>query len=284
MSRWTSLVLLLTVELVIASPASAHPGWGLVHDRVRRVTYYTDLVQVWQIDASGRRTIAVPEVHTHELQLEAGGVLRGEDLEFLGGTRFRNRDWSRTPDGRVTYGAWHDAIQQQTGFVADGAGTLYWTKCDAARDRCTIQQRYRSGTVRVSAGGTTFARPLNFLAPHPDGTVLLADGADIVRLTTGGVQPIARRVSSDTGRFAIMGFSVADDRALWIAAYGDGTVIRIAPDGRREVVERSATPWKPSAVVVTSDARWIMEYDGARCRVRMVPQTGPTRVFGPSSS
>ena len=43
--------------------------------------YYTDLQRVYRIDANGERSVAVPDVHTHELRLDDPGNLYGEDLE-----------------------------------------------------------------------------------------------------------------------------------------------------------------------------------------------------------
>jgi hypothetical protein len=266
--------------LLPISPAAAHPGWGLVRDATRGVVYYTDLVQVWQIDRRGVRTIAVADVHTHELLLDQRGVLHGEDQEFVGGSRFRVRVWRREVDGRVIHGPWADGGRADAGFVTDGRNARYWASCDAARDRCVIKRRDATGRIDTAAGGHFFARPLNFLTSHPDGSVLVADGADIARLTPGGVTVLHRAVTRDRGRFAIMGMTVTTDGTIWLAAAGDSSVVRIRPDGVRELVERVRRPWIPSAVLPVSDGRYTMEYDGARCRVRFTPVRGPERVYG----
>ena len=50
------LLLLLLSLLPVA--VGAHPGWGIVLDRQGNV-FYTDLENVWRIDAAGRKTVAV---------------------------------------------------------------------------------------------------------------------------------------------------------------------------------------------------------------------------------
>jgi len=45
-------------------PALAHPGVGIVVDS-RGNVFYTDLEQVWMIDRAGRRSVTVPNVHSH---------------------------------------------------------------------------------------------------------------------------------------------------------------------------------------------------------------------------
>ena len=50
------LLLLLLSLLPVA--VGAHPGWGIVLDRQGNV-FYTDLENVWRIDAAGQKTVAV---------------------------------------------------------------------------------------------------------------------------------------------------------------------------------------------------------------------------------
>lgn len=55
----------------ILSPvaAAAHPAVGIVVDSQGAV-FYSDTEHVWRIDPRGRRTVAVPAVHTHERWLD----------------------------------------------------------------------------------------------------------------------------------------------------------------------------------------------------------------------
>ena len=99
----TRLVAALVVlsPLIAALPAGAHAGWGLVRDSTRGVIYYTDLQRVWRISPTGERSVAVADVHTHELMLDDRGNLYGEDLEGLGGDRWRYRVWRASPGLRT---------------------------------------------------------------------------------------------------------------------------------------------------------------------------------------
>src|SRR5687768_16174030 len=96
--------------LAAAVPARAHPGVGIVMDRQGYV-FYTDLQHVWRIAPNGGKSIAVRDVHTHELSMDGAGNLFGEDSEYLGGDRWRTRVWRRAPDGRMT-----DVIPWTDGF------------------------------------------------------------------------------------------------------------------------------------------------------------------------
>lgn len=260
--------------------AAAHPGWGLVRDPARGVIYYTDLQRVWRIDAKGERSVAVPDVHTHELRLDDAGNLYGEDLEGLSGDRWRYRAWRLSPDGRlVDVISWQPNIRDDYGFVADAAGALYWASCVDMSHPCTVKRRTSDGKVTVAAGGATFARPLNFLAPGPRGTVLLADGPDVKRVTATSVELVAAGLSRAGGRFAVMGLDAASDGSIYAAAFEDRAVVRLAPDGSRSVAARSDAPWQPSAVLVAPDGLWVMEYDAARVQLRRIGSDGRVRVY-----
>lgn len=58
--------------------------------------------------------IAVPNVHSHELALDAAGNLYGEHLWYEGERtdRWSHRIWRRSPDGGVT-----DVIPAREGFL-----------------------------------------------------------------------------------------------------------------------------------------------------------------------
>ena len=266
--------------LLLSAPATAHPGWGLVRDPARGVIYYTDLQRVYRIDAKGERSVAVPDVHTHELRLDDAGNLYGEDLEGLGGDRWRYRAWRLSPDGRlVDVIPWQPNIRDDYGFVADASGALYWASCVDMAHPCTVKRRTPDGKVNVAAGGAAFARPLNFLAPGPRGSVLLADGPDLKRVTAGGVELVAAGLSRAGGRFAIMGLHATDDGSIYAALFEDRVVVRLAPDGSRSVAARSDAPWQPSGVLVAPDGLWVMESDAARVQLRRIASDGRVRVY-----
>src|SRR6185436_5881641 len=74
----------IIITLIFISNISiAHPGIGVVEDS-RGNIFYTDLEQVWKVAPNGVKSIAVPNVHTHELFLDENDNLFGEHLWYNG--------------------------------------------------------------------------------------------------------------------------------------------------------------------------------------------------------
>jgi hypothetical protein len=272
-----------TVALVVApSLASGHPSWSVVRDPRLGVVYYSDLTQVWKVDSMGRRTVAVPRVHTHELMLDADGNLFGEDLQATnGGKDWRHRVWKLGADGRLTdLIPWRSGFRDDYGFVRDREGSLYWASCDAAKDACVVKRRRPDGTIAAVGRAHRFARPLNFLATTPDGSVVIADGANLHRLTASDrLEPLATRIGSRRGRFALMGFEVTADGSIHLAGFEDRVVYRLEPGSRSAVVEARSPPgWAPTGVAWAPDGLWVLEYRGAESRLVHVSPTGRRRI------
>jgi hypothetical protein len=57
--------LCVLVLLSLGAAAEAHPGVGIVKDN-RGNLFYTDLEQVWKIAPDGKKSLAVPNVHTKD--------------------------------------------------------------------------------------------------------------------------------------------------------------------------------------------------------------------------
>jgi hypothetical protein len=76
-------IFLIIIFSGLASVLLAHPGVGIVMDSKGNV-FYTDTERVLKIDASGRKSVVIPNVHTHELFLDANDNLFGEHLWYEG--------------------------------------------------------------------------------------------------------------------------------------------------------------------------------------------------------
>jgi hypothetical protein len=278
----------LLALLLAASPALAHPGVGIVMDRQGNI-FYTDLEQVWKISPAGRKSIAVRNVHTHELYLDARGNLYGEHLWYEGEAtnRWGHRVWRLAPDGTVS-----DVVAALTGFrddyddfhfVRDAAGAMYW----ADRGEPTvIRKRAADGRVHLLAAGF---RDVGWMAVTPDGAVFLTDGADLRRIgLDGAVRTLARGLREHRllqveveDRHSLMGIWLDAAGNCYVAGYGAGVVKRVTPAGLVSIVARTRWPWSPTGGLVAPNGDlWLLEYrlPGA-VRVRRIRADGTTRTF-----
>ncbi|HYC90644.1 MAG TPA: hypothetical protein VEO54_15620 [Thermoanaerobaculia bacterium] len=256
-SKWGGLRAALFVWTL---SASAHPSVGLVITPNGDV-FYSDLERVWRVTPNGQKIVAVPDVHAHELALEDGAVL-GEDSEWLGGNRYRHRIFKRAPDGRVTdVVPWTNGFWQQYGLVRDAAGARYWVDCgsDSPARRCTIRKRDRAGRVTdvVTSGR------IHSLLGGKAGEVYYVEGTELRRANGTKVERVAAIGEQ------LMGLARDAAGNVYVAAHASREVVRIAPNGTKQVIARSTAPWAPSGVAVSPRGEvWVLEWSGTQSRVR----------------
>ena len=281
------LGILLIGWLALASSTAAHPGVGIVMDRQGNV-FYTDLAQVWKISPQGRKSIAVRNVHTHELCLDAGGNLYGEHLWYEGEAtdRWGYRVWRLGPDGKLT-----DVIPARQGFlrdysfVRDAAGNMYWADREP---RTVIRKRAPNGAISTLAPCPS-CRDVRWMTATPDGTVRFIDAGDLVEVSPAGslrtlAKHLQERVLSQVqvnDPHLLMGLWTDAARNTYIASYGGRVVKKVTPAGQVQVVARSRFPWSPTGGLVAPNGDlWLLEcsYTNA-VRVRRIARDGRVTVF-----
>ena len=67
----------LIASLLFTVSAFAHPSVSVVIDSHGNV-FYSDLKQIWRVAPDGSRSVAVPNVHSHALYIDAGDTLYGD--------------------------------------------------------------------------------------------------------------------------------------------------------------------------------------------------------------
>lgn len=112
--------------LLILTAAKADPGTGIVIDSKGNL-FYTDLVNVWMIKPDGSKSIAVPNVHTHELYISPNDELFGEHLWYNGEqlNTWGHYLWKRNADGTIIKIKDSTAGFAEESFVRDIAGNKY---------------------------------------------------------------------------------------------------------------------------------------------------------------
>ena len=258
----------LFLALLAASAALGHPAVSVVIDASGDV-YYSDLAQVWRVAPDGKKTVAVPGVHTHELYLDAQGNLFGEHNWYEGEKtdKWGHFVWKRDAAGRVTR-----VRPATTGFLTnysfarDAAGNMYWPD----RDRGQIVKIAPNGAVTRVAGEL---KSMRWLHVTPGGTVYVVDSTDLVRIRGGRAERFARNVTS-AKRHTIMGIWTDRAENVYLADFENRRVLRVTPAGVVSTFAKSTAPWSPTGGAFAPNGDlWVLEGTNTNSvRVRRVPR------------
>lgn len=278
-------MLLLALGVGANTAVYGHPGVGIVRDS-RGHVFYTDLAHVWRLAPDGSKSIAVTNVHTHELCLDAADNLYGEHLWYEGDNKkWGYYVWRRSPDGRV-----ERIIPPTEGFLAnysfvrDRSGNMYWADREA-KGGPAIRKRSPDGSTVTIFESTSF-HDIRFMTSSPNGTVYLLDRSDLVRVSADGqMRVLAERLSGDRFKFnqrhKVQGLCADDTGNVWVAVSERREVKKVSRDGTVTVVARSPAPCRPNGVLATPDGQlWILEDSlPNRARVRHIAPDGSERVY-----
>ena len=272
--------------LVLATTAAAHPGVGIVEDRAGNV-FFTDLKQVWRVSPAGRMSVAVPNVHTHELCVDAAGNLLGEHVwsDGAAASQWNQRLWRLSPTGELSdIVKARPAFQEGDSFVRDKAGTMYWASHDKP---VVIRKATAAGVVSTHAAGVF--SDVRWMTVAPEGTLYLMDQGDLRRVSAdGAVTLLASRLSSlkpapakVRDPYYHQGLWTDREGSVYVAVSEEQVVMRVRPGKAPEVVKSTAPDWSPSGGLVDRKGDlWVLEYDREN-RVRAVrfDRHGREQVF-----
>jgi hypothetical protein len=260
--KYTILILLM---VLVSFQTKAHPGVGIVEDSKGNV-FYTDLKQVWKISIDGRKSVVVPNVHTHELYLDESDNLFGEHLWYNGDRNtWGHYVWKFNASGRI-----EKIIPDKEGFlenysfVRDHFGRMYWA------DRRVPCQK----VVRKNADNTqTTMEPHCFdnirkIETTADGTIFLIDFQDVKRIDKNGkLTTLASKVanknwtkSTAENQNSVMSIWVDKLGNLYTAVTSERVIKKFAADGKEEIVFKPSLPWTPSGGMIDKNGNlWVLE-------------------------
>jgi hypothetical protein len=268
--------------------AKAHPGIGIVKDSKGNI-FYTDLKQVWKI-TNGKKTIVVPNVHTHELHIDKSDNLYGEGGYYDSqANKFYHYLWVYRSGGRIdtVMGMKEAYVQQDFSLARDQLGTEYYLKrfLPPHTDTNHIYRKLPVGIEAVYATGNFKA--VNWLHPQEDGSLLYASNNAIHRVDSlGNIKLVKENIGNAKPTFPFSGnnvmiYGVWQDKtkAIYAAVFSDQTVKKIDSTGTLTNVYRSTGNWAPLHGVFDNDNQlWVLETsDKNEVRVTMaetIPATG----------
>jgi sugar lactone lactonase YvrE len=257
--------------------ASAHPGSGIVVDEKGRV-FFTDTGNpdasfsghIWAIDAQGRLSSA-HKTGAHWLALDKKGSYTSEDLKNWWDKRITmNFERVPLPDSK-------GALLQADGapFVVAGDGNLYW-----AKGNLEIARLSPEGKVTLLGVGlketTEKLGGIKGLACGPDGSLYASCPSAVLKIKPDGkvttlVHPIVLKDvdtylpkgAPEDQKPYLRGLAVDSRGNVYAAGTGCRCVVKVAPDGKAEVVLKAESPWSPTGVAVHGGDIYVLEYADA---------------------
>ena len=266
MSKRAALVAVLFLLVALPAVALAHPPVSVVMDKQGNV-FYSDLSRVWMVRPDGQKSIAVPNVHSHELFVDSAGNLFGEHLWYEGSITNRKwgyRVWKRAPDGTIS-----DVVPSTSGFrtdysfVRDREGNMYYAAKSQSQE---IRRRPPVGPSTLFSRGPF--SDIRSMAAGSGGTLYVIDSGDLKRVSPEGkVSVVATRLGTRSlarlavgRRHAVMGLWLDSAQNVYAARYGSGDVKRITPSGHITTVAHSTLPWGPTGGMTAPNGDlWVLE-------------------------
>lgn len=253
------------VGVLVSANCAAHPGIGIVMDSKGNV-FYTDTERVWRIDVSGRKSVVIPNVHTHELYLDADDNLFGEHLWYEGsGNKWGHYIWCYSSTGKfekVKPDA--EGFRNDYSFVRDHFGNMFW----ASRDEdCQQVIRMDSRKNKKKVGDECFEN-IRWMYANRKGDLLFMDFQDLVKVDKqGNVDRVASKIANKQWTSSTVDnqnavFGVWDDAQgnMYAAVNRNRVVKKFDASGNEQVALQTAAPWAPTGGLVSPEGElWILE-------------------------
>ncbi|MDF9799400.1 hypothetical protein OKW21_004663 [Catalinimonas alkaloidigena] len=283
-----AVTLILCYFLLLVKLASAHPAIGIVMDS-KGVVYYTDLLHVWKISPDGSHTIAVKNVHTHQLYLDKEDNLYGEHSWYEGEAtdQWGHYIWRLNNDGELEYTVPRtEGLPVNNTLIRDHESNEYWTEKFGTHE--VIKKKTANGEIDLHTDHRF--QDIRWICTSREGKDLyVIDHLTLKKVSAKGqVVNITDNLKESSPPF----FSVSDHHYLmgvwtdaeayiYVAVFGARKVKRITPEGKVETVLEAPENWSPTGGLVASDSSlWVLEFSRQnKARVRKVSPDGKILIF-----
>ncbi len=244
--------------------ALAHPGVGIVNDSKGNI-FYTDLHQVWKI-SNNKKTIVVPDVHTHELYIDQYDNLYGESGYYDDKTtKFYHYLWVLRPNGSIdtVLGMKEAYISQDFSLARDKKNNEFYIKrfLKPHTDTNHIYRKTPTGKETIIATGNF--KDVNWLHSQNDGSLLFASGNSIFRVDSlGNITTISSQINNSNSKRDVLIWGIWQDNSknIYAAVFSDKSIRKIDVNGSISTVYTANGSWAPLHGVFDNDNKlWILE-------------------------
>ena len=277
-TRRVWLVCAALISGLLPATILAHPGSGIVVDRLGQVYFVDTGSGLWKIDTLGV-LVQLTAPRFHWMALDAND-------------RFAS---ARLPSGSagdiVRAGSTPTLLLASDYPLAIGSdGNLYHPSRrtgGAALDILRVEPEGRNSIL------ATVSLPfLNGLAAAPDGSLYYTENRAIHRVSPKGdvstvvanvaLTSCARIPGNDPNDPLLRGLAVDSSGTIFVAASGCGSVLKVTTNGQVSSVLRLEAPWSPTAVAVFRGALYVLEllHTEVEDRLQWLPRVRRISVNG----
>jgi len=276
------LVLFFAAALLLSIAVTAHPGSGIVTDRLGQVYFLDTGSGLWRIDARGALSHLSP-LRNHWLAIDENNGFTQARLPVDSGG-----DWVITAAGSSPT----MLISTDFPLVIGQDGSLYYPSVRESNVR--ILRKSPAGAVAEfarlprSVAGLAIGW-INGICTGPDRSIYYTEDNAIRRISSDGrvttviTIPALRDGPSIPGNNKhpyLRGLKVDADGIVYVADSGDARVLKITPNGNIATLIQLESPWAPTDVAVFGDIVYAVEFshDAGDDRTTWMPRV---RKIGP---
>jgi hypothetical protein len=256
----------LAIGLLLGSfEVFSHPGSGIVLDRKGNIYFVDTGSGVWKIDRNGNLTrLSAPAYHW--MAIEVDGRLANVTLpRFSRGDAIVTRDAGDPrilvssdfpvtvgPDGSLYYPWIRSGERLQIFRLAPSGATTVVKTLPASTESGSL--RWLNGLVATSDGSIYYTenKAVRRITPKGEITTIAENvtllGCDSVPGVEAHLEPYFRELDVDA------------QGTVYVAATGCRAVLKITSDKKITTVHRTSSPWSPTAVAVSGNDLYVLEY------------------------
>ena len=261
-NRYLRTALVIAAVCLLSPPLLAHPGSGIVVDRLGQVYFLDTGSGLWKIDTRGGLSHLSP-LRNHWLAIDENNGFSQARLPTDPG-----RDWVITAAGSSP------TLLISTDFplVIGPGGDLFYPSVRESSARI-IRTSSTGGTSTVVRLPRSIAgRPvqwINGIAIGPNDDIYYTEDNAVRRITQRGVVSTVKVVPRLANGPAIpgnenhpylRGLKVDSRGNVFVADSGDARVLKIARDGEIATLVQLESPWAPTDVAVFGDTVYVLEF------------------------
>jgi sugar lactone lactonase YvrE len=281
------IALVVAAACLFSTSILAHPGSGIVVDRLGQVYFLDTGSGLWKIDTQGRPTHLSP-LRNHWLAIDANNGFNQARLPTDPG-----HDWVITAVGSGPT----MLISTDFPLVIGQGGDLFYPSVRESSVRI-LRTKPTGGTSTYlslprSVAGVAL-QWINGIATGPEDNIYYTEDNAVRRITTRGVVSTVKIVPKLANGPSIpgndkhpylRGLKVDSTGNVFVADSGDARVLKITPDGNIATLVQLESPWAPTDVAVFGDTVYVLEFthDAGDDRTTWMPRIRKINPDGKST-